>query len=317
MKIKYLFEIIIIVVSVMLAFLAEDWREEREDLEDFDHIIDEIEANVRLDAFEITTDVRDIKSQIHSLDLLIKNGVVLPSDSLAMLLGEVLITYWPIINTTGIDQLKNSKNEGSKSGRMMRAIYDYYLYVRWQNEITQSFFVTQIENLREYLISEGLPPISAGAYFANVNLLEDDIDDYRKALSDNELINRLKHLKNNRIHQLQIRQVILGKGSRLLAFFNPNFRYKSIGIIGSATEKGWNSDIKLEEIQNGLWKSEVSLKDGKLKFRAEKSWKYNWGGIGFPLGLGHQDGPNISVPEGRYIIIFNDHTEEYSFTKIE
>lgn len=221
---KYLIEVLVIFASVMLAFLAEDWRENRQDLQDFDYIIDEIHTNVGIDIYEIGVDLREISVQIHSLERLINDGVNLPSDSLRIYLSKVLITYWPHYNTTGIDQLRNNKNEGSKPGRLMRAIHDYYLYVDWQREITPSYFVVQIDNLREFLISEGLSPTGAGENYAHVDLLENELDDYRKALSGNELVGHLKHLQNSRIHQLQTFEDIEAKCLHLQELFNPDIQ---------------------------------------------------------------------------------------------
>lgn len=314
---KHLFEVLVIFASVMMAFLAEDLREQRQDLQDFNLIIDEIEVSVRLDMNEIEIDLRDIQNQIHSLSRLIYDGVNLPSDSLNIFMRNVMITHWPQYNSTGFDQLRNSKNEGTKPERLMRAIYDYYLFANWQGEITPSFFGIQLEKLREYLISEGLSPAGAGVNYAFAVLPESDIDAYRKALSNEEFIVRLKHLRDNRSHELEIFEYMWGKGSRLLEFFNPDFGYESIGIVGSATENGWDADIRMENVRKDFWKTELSLKDGAVKFRAEGSWTYNWGGTDFPDGLGLQDGPSIPVSAGQYIITFEAHSEMYSFTKID
>jgi hypothetical protein len=57
----------------------------------------------------------------------------------------------------------------------------------------------------------------------------------------------------------------------------------------------------------------------ELKFRGNSDWSINWGGDGFPTGVGVQDGPNIKVPlddEGLttdYAVTFNCETGEYNF----
>lgn len=50
----------------------------------------------------------------------------------------------------------------------------------------------------------------------------------------------------------------------------------------------------------------------KLKF-ANGSWDVNWGGEGFPVGAGYQDGPNINVNPGHYTVMFNDILGYYYF----
>ncbi len=313
---KYLIEVLIIFGSVMLAFLTESWREHRQDMRDFDLIIDEIESNVLMDIIEINIDIHSLQDQILSLDRLIQDGVTMPSDSLRYYLTNVLITYWPQYNTTGFDQLNNNKNEGSKPRRLMTAIYKYYIYVNWQKEFFSSIFVDQIQDLREYLINNGLSPIGAGEDFAHVYLSESEIDAYRDALTEKEFVNRLAHLRNNRIHELQTFHIIKENGDQLIKNFDPDFKYKSIGIVGSASEKGWDEDLWMAHGRKGIWKIDVSLGDGELKFRADGNWTCNWGGNLFPEGTGQRDGPNIPVAAGRYTITFNDRTESYSFTKL-
>ncbi len=97
--------------------------------------------------------------------------------------------------------------------------------------------------------------------------------------------------------------------------YDINFlRLPSIGIIGSATPTGWDSDTDLEDNGDGTFSIVVYLVEGELKFRSNDSWSVNWGGADFPVGVGTQDGPNIVIPEeGNYRITFNPETGEYSF----
>lgn len=43
--------------------------------------------------------------------------------------------------------------------------------------------------------------------------------------------------------------------------------------------------------------------------------KNNWGASDFPSGIGVQNGANIPVKSGSYIVIFNDITGGYNFVK--
>lgn len=88
----------------------------------------------------------------------------------------------------------------------------------------------------------------------------------------------------------------------------------SIGILGSALPNGFDSDIDLIEGEDGNWSRVVGLNDGEVKFRADDDWAVNFGGTDFPSGTGTQDGPNIPVTAGIYIVEFNASTGAYSFT---
>ncbi|MCW5923962.1 MAG: SusF/SusE family outer membrane protein [Saprospiraceae bacterium] len=90
-------------------------------------------------------------------------------------------------------------------------------------------------------------------------------------------------------------------------------RYPVIGIIGSATPTGWDSDTEMTNIGGGNFEIKMTLTDGEVKFRANKSWGTNWGGSTFPTGTATLNGPNIPVVAGSYIITFSPGTGAYRF----
>jgi hypothetical protein len=57
--------------------------------------------------------------------------------------------------------------------------------------------------------------------------------------------------------------------------------------------------------------------EGDAKFRANNSWDLSWGNSDFPTGIGSSDnGPNIPIPAGEFIVTFNTETFEYNFIQI-
>jgi hypothetical protein len=90
-------------------------------------------------------------------------------------------------------------------------------------------------------------------------------------------------------------------------------RFPSIGIIGSATPGGWDTDTNLNDNGDGTFSLLITLTDGEAKFRANDDWAVNWGGSDWPSGVATQDGPNIPVTAGTYRVTFNPGTGEYSF----
>ena len=87
-----------------------------------------------------------------------------------------------------------------------------------------------------------------------------------------------------------------------------------IGIIGTATPGGWDSDTDMNNIGGGVYELVIVLKDGEMKFRADDAWTVNWGAASFPSGTGKQDGPNIPVQAGNWKIRFEAASGSYSFT---
>jgi Secretion system C-terminal sorting domain/Outer membrane protein SusF_SusE len=92
-----------------------------------------------------------------------------------------------------------------------------------------------------------------------------------------------------------------------------------IGIIGSATPLGWDTDTNMFPDTTGPdnYTITLNLVQGACKFRQNDGWDVNWGSIDFPTGIGTQNGVDIPVPAvGRYKIDFNKATGAYNFTKI-
>ena len=76
----------------------------------------------------------------------------------------------------------------------------------------------------------------------------------------------------------------------------------TIGIIGSATPKGWAGDTDMTyNPEERCWElKNVELIDGEMKFRHTNDWSLSWGGE--LDNLTTQNGPNIVVAAGTYDI---------------
>ena len=76
----------------------------------------------------------------------------------------------------------------------------------------------------------------------------------------------------------------------------------TIGIIGTATPKGWDGDTNMTySPQERCWElKDVTLTDGEMKFRHTNDWNLSWGGE--LDNLTTQNGPNIAVAAGTYDI---------------
>lgn len=57
--------------------------------------------------------------------------------------------------------------------------------------------------------------------------------------------------------------------------------------------------------------------DTEGKFLTDWSWTVNWGATEFPTGIGVQNGSNIPITAGTYVVVFNDITGGYNFISAE
>lgn len=97
--------------------------------------------------------------------------------------------------------------------------------------------------------------------------------------------------------------------------------YNQIAMPGDY--QGWDTGADLMNpmstvVENHDWYlKSVTYEDTALKFAADNSWDVNWGGNGFPHGLGTQGGPNIPIAAGTYNVYFNDILGTYSFVPVK
>jgi hypothetical protein len=89
-------------------------------------------------------------------------------------------------------------------------------------------------------------------------------------------------------------------------------QFPSVGILGDAFG-GWSEDQDLITIDGENYAGIFTAVEGPAKFRQDNDWPINWGAADFPSGIGTQDGPNIPVVAGTYLVIFNRTTGFYSF----
>ena len=75
-----------------------------------------------------------------------------------------------------------------------------------------------------------------------------------------------------------------------------------MGVIGSATPNGWDSDTYMTyDNSDGSWNLTIELTDGEIKIRANDGWDINWGGsIEEPTF----NAGNMAVTAGNYSIKF-------------
>ena len=95
------------------------------------------------------------------------------------------------------------------------------------------------------------------------------------------------------------------------------FTPTSIGIIGSSTPGGWDTDTDMRgsgETTNE-WSVTIDLtENGAAKFRRDDAWDINWGGTDFPSGIATQDGADIPIMNaGSYTVTLNSASGDYLF----
>lgn len=104
----------------------------------------------------------------------------------------------------------------------------------------------------------------------------------------------------------------------VLGFLKLTAQTRSIGLMGTATLGGWETDTDMTQDKSNpdLWTLEIKLETGLLKFRSNHDWSTNWGGSTFPKGDGKQDGDDLLIKAGNYLVTFNSKSGKYQFELI-
>ena len=93
-----------------------------------------------------------------------------------------------------------------------------------------------------------------------------------------------------------------------------SFNTPTLGILGTATPTGWDSDtVMLTDDNVNFYINNMTLTNGAAKFRKDGMWTKNWGNSVFPTSNGLPNGENIPVTAGNYNINFNINTLAYNF----
>lgn len=214
----YLVEVFVVFLGVMLAFIAENWRENLQDKEDFRMIMYEIEKDIRLDSIEMHSDKSSIIGQIDCIDKLLHEPLSilgLPKGSLPnrTCLDIIMFYDWPDYVTTGYRQLENSKNvPAGYDDDLMMKIYEYYQWIDYHYLLVDPA-ISDVQELQKYFIGKGFPPIEKDS------LAESDLAAFQKLQRDADFVTLLKYLKYNRKLELRVYEVMQKKSSAILEMF--------------------------------------------------------------------------------------------------
>jgi len=145
-----------------VAFISDNWRENLQDKEDYGLILDEIHSNLLLDSIEFENDILAIASQIHSIKRILDHESPCPGDSLKYYFGQFMYSYrWPDVKSTGIDQLRNSKNM-DPSSELISEVNNYYTWTEYLKGSTPYQYIIPQNEFNEWLIQNELIPVEIG-----------------------------------------------------------------------------------------------------------------------------------------------------------
>lgn len=216
---KYLLEALVVFLGVMMAFLADSWRESLQDQEEFEMIMNEIKKDIQLDINEIQSDRSRILRQIDCLDQLLEGDLSILDLPRAgrpnFTCLDIIMWYdWPDYVTTGYHQLENSKMvPADYDDELITRIYEYYQWIDYHYLLVNPS-ISDVQELQKFMIGKGFPPI------AEEKISERDMEAFHDLLDDPEFVVRLKYLQYNRREELRIYEEMDEKSRAIIEMFN-------------------------------------------------------------------------------------------------
>ncbi len=342
---RYAFgEVALIMIGIFMALQLNNWNENRKQEGQFKVTLEQLYSAMTYDALKFKEHIDITVNQIESMDFFLNNPDSIPTvenyltnnkndriKRTPYFLDWMAADYSSTINSDTKHIVGNlNYNANNKS---QNEIFKYAL--NYTND-----FNNEYEFFKDYLYSlyleynVAMPEVTiynSNSLFGNLDSLsytKNDIFNIVKLINSTELRTALKYTKNDRIRYKIFMSNRLSNAKSILQLiknYYPEVKvlYQDVGIIGTSLDGfddvgGKSTPMALTDIANDIWKIDVYLKEGAVKFRCRDSWAQNWGNNDFPIGIGVLDGENIVVNEaGNYHIIFKPVIGEYEFIKLE
>ena len=327
-------EIILVVVGILIALQINNWNERRKQKDIFDLSIEQAYNNIDLEFQNMAASVEIVKNSVTHIESLLNTPDSIPDHKLPYILLYV---------DHGIDNSETSNFQTIRIASDIRLIHDDFKQLKIAKEIESysenpywktSALSNQISSLfyeEEIPIPEinpGLTEFENFRYVDTTFFTKTELSKIRTLVKSHKVKVILRTLKANRLKIIEqdLRMSIQDAKSVLKSIkeYDPKVRllYNNVGIIGTALD-GYDDvgassiPMSLTDAEQSIWETDLTLKDGTVKFRTRNSWNQNWGGIGFPKGKAIFYWENIPVSAGNYHIILNLSEKTYEFIKKE
>jgi hypothetical protein len=274
-----------------------------------------------------------MESQINYIDKLLVGDNSIKDYEVPSLLYLIDNRFYPIKTITNLAFEQNSIKSDIAKQNLIYSINDYVF--------TQELFIPNEKDYGNFITSELIKLSIPSFDFSIINYQDmSSIEQILRAsdtiyYSNEEILNVKKclqspyiksRLKSNKVilkREIQLANTFISTIQKneheIINYYPDVLKYETVGIIGTSLTDGWEKSFPMQKRPNttGIWEVSVELKEGHVKFRVNNNWTISWGGNSFPYGECIPHGTNIPVREGKYHVILNLKTQEYSFDIIE
>jgi hypothetical protein len=307
-------DVFAIFLGISASFLVEEWRQDRQDIQTFEHFLVAIYYDAEREQAVTSRIVYQNNQVIGALSVLLGKGVDALSDDELLSLLNVVLQPWGQPRGDASYQALLEADLTQPLDDTMKQIHDLYatreLFFSIRERLIDNHSATLAQTMGDWGLQTNAPIVSwdeAGGslvtdlrldhpMYAGVRKLLEDYGEREFTRVSAERARRsLQDPANRRILQQVLHRVIrssdmaiaiMGTDQNIKAVVRerlPGIRLpvRSLGLVGSATRAGWvlpqAEPLTPERGRNDWWSAELTLTDGMAKFVANENYGTSWG----------------------------------------
>jgi hypothetical protein len=309
-----LLEVFAIFLGISASFVVEEWRQDQQDLETFEHFLEAIYYDAEREQAVTKRIVYQNNQVVGALNVLLGEGAeTLPDDELLGLLNVVLLPWGQLRGDASYQALLEADLRLPRDDTMQQ-IHDLYatrnLFFTIRERLIEDHSDALILTMGDWGLQVNAPLVSwdeAGQslvtdlrldhpMFAGVRKLLQDYGEDRFTRNSAERARRsLQEPASRQVLQQVLQRVVrssdmaiavMGTDQNIKAVVRerlPDIRLpvRSLGLVGSATRAGWvlprAEPLAPERGQSDWWSAEMTLTVGMAKFVANENYGTSWG----------------------------------------
>jgi hypothetical protein len=309
-----LLEVFAIFLGISASFVVEEWRQDRQDVETFEHFLEAIYYDAEREQ-AVTSRIVYMNNQlVGALNLLLRDGASDLSDDELLALFDVVLRPWGQPRGDASYQALLEADLTLPLDHTMKQIQDLYatreLFFSIRAHLIQEHGSAVTRSMGDWGMQIDAPLVSwdpAGGslvtdlrldhpMYAGVRKLLEDYGEEkfrknsaeraRRSLQDPASRQVLQQVLQRVIHSSDMAIAVMGTDQNIKAVVRqrlPDIRLpvRNLGLVGSATQAGWvlprAEPLRPVRGDPDWWSAELTLQDGMAKFVANANYGTSWG----------------------------------------
>lgn len=307
-------DVFAVFLGISASFVVEEWRQDRQDIETFDHFLEAIYYEAEREQSVAKRIVYQNNQVVGALNILLGEGAeALPDDELLALLNVVLMPWGQLRGDASYQALLEADLSLPRDDTMQQ-IHDLYatrdLFFTIRERLIDDHSDALALTMGDWGLQANAPLVSwdeAGQslvtearldhpMYAGVRKLLQDFGEgkftrnsaerARRSLQDPASRQVLRQVLQRVVRSSDMSIAVMGTDQNIKAVVRerlPDIRLpvRSLGLVGTATRAGWvlpkAEPLAPERGQRDWWSAEMTLSDGMAKFVANENYGTSWG----------------------------------------